>query len=147
MKQFEVVRELRTLAENNEWLFLSGDKFAQNISAIRKSIDSGQLALEAQLINFTPTTVNSVITQISYTLEIGLGRKFDPKGDTASIRETFLEKYDNRLEELSKLFVSTIIGFGCDNELDVSFGTLAYALDVTAQDIDFVVGEVTLTQY
>lgn len=81
---------------------------------------------------------------VSYTGMIGLGIKRDQIGTVAGIEETFLQKYDNRLKELSELLTLFIANFGCENELTISNVSLNYRLNQYDEVMDFVEASLTI---
>lgn len=69
-----------------------------------------------------------------------LGRKFE---DTtyASLDETALQKYDNRILELYSLLVTHITTFKCLHELDLVIGQIDPLFNEFDANVDFVAAQ------
>ena len=142
MEQFGIIRALQTAATNNGWRFISGDRYYRNAELMGK-IDVGEIVMTGFCNSMTPRYVNSQIDRITYSAEIMLGRKFDEIGDTSSLDETFIQKYDRRLEELAKLIAVFIASFSCEHRLTIQSANYQYFINVYDENLDFVGGTIT----
>ena len=99
--------------------------------------------MTAFMNNAQPRFINSVIDRITYSAEIMLGRKFDEIGDTSSLDETFIQKYERRLEELAKLMATFLASFACEHGLTIQNSTFQFYLNQYDENLDFCGGNVT----
>ena len=146
MDNYDIVNALRTQATTNGYLFLYGETWMQNIGADDLKLLDSSLVLACDPFTAQPTMDNGVIEQIVYSGAIALGQKFND-GTVANLDETHLQKWENRLKNLSLALSNFIAAFSCNNELDVS--GINFRLDMNKFDtnIDFVAATVTFTQY
>ena len=145
MEHFNIIGQLRSTAHGNGWKFIAGDEFYQNIEAAREEVGIDQLVLTAQFES-RPTFVNGRVVEVAYVGAIGLGRKFDDDGGIASLDETYMQKYDARLNELTSLLANFLGDFSCTNELSITDCTFLNQLNNFNTNIDFVIGNITLIQ-
>jgi len=158
MDNFDLIGTLRTYAATNDWLFYYGTNAYQNIEA-DGAIEDDQLILTAQF-NAQPIFVNGLVTQISYTGIMMLGRKFESAivdnteteidetqaATMASLDETMIQKYDRRLLDLMQLLSNAVGAIGCANELDVNGANFRLEINQFDTNIDFIAGELTFVQ-
>jgi hypothetical protein len=140
MLDYSIINKLRTYAKSKNFAFFSGSEFFQNYEA-DQSIQPNQLVLTADF-NARPTILNSRTVAIQYAGVMMLGRKSETT-TASNLDETFIQKYDLRLEYLMQELASNIGEFACTNELEIL--SLEFRLELNKFDssIDFVAGVVT----
>jgi hypothetical protein len=89
---------------------------------------------------------SKAVREIRYQGVLILGQKFDDDGTAASLDETFIQKYDRRLEDLMSALNLHIVAFACENELDINGVEYSYDLNKFDTNIDFIAGAVTFIQ-
>jgi len=140
MEQFDIIGALRTYCETNEIKFIwQYDQFYANIEASQAYIPEELI----MVVDLKPSPIFSgnKIAQINYSGLFMLGRKFDENGIGTNLDEKAIEKYDNRLKELSQLLISHLATFKCSNELDVVVGQMEYIINLFDSNIDFVAAQ------
>ena len=147
MDNFDLIGALRTYASDNDYVFLYGDNFYQNYEASKEEYSNDQVILGSSAFVGNPTIVNSKITEIVYLGDLMIGKKFDSDGTAASLDETYIQKYDRRLQDLALLLASTIGTFACTHSLDISGISMRLDINKFDTNIDFVATLVTFTQY
>ena len=146
MDYYDIIGELRTYADNLGWHFLYGDSFMRNYEITKKDIIVNDLILGTDPFIATPTFTNAgKVLTISYTGLIMLGRKFE-LNTTSSLDETTIQKYDRRLFELTNLLSTNLISFACANDLTINNVQFELGLNQLDENLDFVIGSVTLLQ-
>lgn len=145
MDNFKLVSTLKAYADTNEWAFLYGDKFHQNIEASQNTYSAGQYVMYADF-DATPAFRAGAIGQITYTGVMALGIKIDEAETVVSLDETYYQKYTSRLENLMIALASYIADFACDNELEIT--NCVFRADINRFDtnIDFIAASVTFVQ-
>ena len=143
MEQFGLIKAIQAECANRGWRFVSGDRWERNAQITKEGIDVGEIIMTAFVNSSTPRFVTSQIDRITYTAEIMLGRKFDAPGDVSSLDETFIQKYERRLEELSRLIASFLASFSCDHGLTIQNASFQYYLNQFDENVDFCGGNVT----
>jgi hypothetical protein len=146
MDRFDLIGALRTYAETRGWAFLSGEAWMQNYEATQSELTPAQLILGADFKS-SPQFRGGLIDSIKYTGGLILGRKFESLTDTEStLDETYIQKYDARLKELSTLLAAQISDFACTNSLEVEGVTFAPELNKFDTNIDFMAASLTFVQ-
>lgn len=145
MDKFDIIGALKTYAENQGWAFLSGQSWYQNYEASQHEYTDGQLVLGVDFDSI-PTRRAGTISEISYSGTLILGRKFDSDETPSSLDETFIQKYEARLLELTTLLSNMINAFSCEHELDVTGENIRMDLNKFDTNIDFVVETLTFIQ-
>lgn len=145
MNQFDIIGSLKAYAENQGWAFLSGQDWYQNYEASQNEYANGQLVLGVDFDSI-PVRKAGIISEISYPGTLILGRKFDPDTKPSSLDETFIQKYEARLLELTTLLSNMINTFMCEHNLDVLGENIRMDLNKFDTNIDFVVETLTFIQ-
>lgn len=143
MIPYNLINALRTYAEDNDWIFLSGEKWMQDYEASQAEYEDGQLVLGVDFQEAAPTRTNGVVSEIKYKGVLVLGRKFDPNSDEVNLDETFIQKYDARLQDLTTAMSNFIQDFVCQNDLETEGETMSLRLNSLDETIDFVVNRIT----
>lgn len=142
MKQYGLISELREYCKNNGIYFICGNDAYVNAVADRHTYDKNELILIAEL-DMDVNLGGSVVQSVTYKGTIALGRKCEDT-TTASLDETFLQKYDNRLLELCDLLVSLIKEISCTNGGTVNTLSLKYDINKFDLNADFVAGTIDI---
>lgn len=149
MIEFDLIGTLRTYAQTQGWVFLSGAEFYQNYELTAKTLydglNGGKLVLGSKF-NAKPNFKNGSITSIQYTGSLMLGQKTDLAGTESSLDETFIQKYDRRLLDLMTLLATTIESIACTNELDVTGVSFEMVVNRFDENIDGVECSITFIQ-
>lgn len=145
MTRFDIIGELRSQANSKGWIFTAGDDFYKSIDLANENIDAGDIVLTC-MFNATPTIRNGRVVDVEYSGAISLGRKQDEDGTEATLDESYLDKYDSRLLELTTMLVTFIGQFACDNELEIVNMTLAQSINTFGSNIDFIGAEITISE-
>ena len=147
MDNFDLIGALSDYATANSWAFLYGDEAYKNFAASKNDYITNQLILGANPFTATPVITNAgKISQISYNGLLMLGRKFEVS-TAATLDETYIQKYNRRLLELSQLLATNIAAFACAEELEVSSSIFELRINSYDSNIDFVVGNITFLQW
>ena len=147
MKPYDIIGALRTYAthEDQDWIFLSGPNWMQDYEATQAEYAAGQLVLGADFQEAIPTRRNGVVSEIKYPGILVLGRKFDSAlaGTHVNLDETFIQKYDSRLLDLTTAMSNFIKEFVCENGLDTENENMSLRLNSLDETIDFAVNRIT----
>jgi len=145
MIPFDIIGALRTYAADNDWVFLSGEKWMQDYEATQNTYEDGQLVLGVDFQEAIPTRNNGVVSEIKYPGILLLGRKFDSTlaGTHVNLDETFIQKYDARLLFLTTAISNFIKEFSCENKLDTESENMSLRLNSLDETIDFAVNRIT----
>ena len=143
MEIFGIITALETFCVARGWHFVYGvNQFERNIQSIR-DYHPDEILLIADF-RIDPEYSNNKIVKARYTCLFMLGRKFESTGTSASLDESNMQKYENRLKDLMVLLSAGIQAFACENELDIISSPLAVDLNVYDENIDFVISDPTI---
>jgi len=146
MDQFDLIGALNSYATSKGWKFLYGDNFNRNYQASKNTYTAGMLILGADPFIAKPVySEYGKITQIEYSGLVMLGRKLEAT-TSSKLDETYLQKYNNRLKELSGTLSTNLIAFACANSLTISSAQFELSINNLDANIDFVIASVTLIQ-
>lgn len=139
MEQFGFIEAIKLAAENKGWKFYLGiDNYYEN-AVLKDEMANGDIALVVRS-NATPTWSGLSTGDITYSNRVMIGRKFDPDGLSASLDETYQQKYDRRLKDLETELDTFLKTFKCDNELDLgTHSGYQHGINLFDQNIDFVI--------
>lgn len=142
MTNFDIIGAIRTYCETLDYIFIAGDNFYINADLSKYRIDIGKTIITA-LFTAAPEYSDGQITRITYNGVLTCGVKVDSEGYSASLDESFIQKYDRRLLSLMGTLSTFIQNFMCDNALDVTGTRMLAMLNRFAENIDYI--EATLT--
>lgn len=151
MEQYGLIDVLRQYCIDNDIEFLYGTNFYQNIEASSREYSADQLVMGADFNARPSRAVGGKVVAIEYIGAIALGRKFEtpdvnnPEGE-ASLDETYIQKYDRRLKDLSQQLSNIVGQIACDNELETTGEDLRFDINKFDTNIDFVVMNLTYIQ-
>ena len=149
MEDFNLIDILRTYCETASIYFIPGTSAYINAVADETVYENNELLLIADF-TISPVIVNGRVSETSYTGVMSLGRKREESETSPSIEtessldETYEQKYDRRLKELSSLLVYIISKVGCENDFDILNVTLRYDINQFDLNADFVAATLTL---
>lgn len=144
MEYFGLVDTIRDYCTEHNWIFVYGnDSFANALVDQNKYLPE-QIILVA---DFTclPVIEGSKIQSMTYTGVMALGQKCESI-TKSSLDETPIQKYDNRLKDLSQLLTIAIGQISCDNEMEVSGLNMRFDLNKFDLNADFVACSVNFIQ-
>lgn len=147
MKPFDIIGTLRTECTARDWHLLAGENWYQNYGADKALYDGGNYLMLAFLNSKPNYSKYSHLDSIQYSGIIALGRKFEfnSKQSKSSLKETFIEKYDNRLLCLTTEFDSFIRELSCANELTIDSIELKNDLNKFDANLDFIAATINIT--
>jgi hypothetical protein len=143
MVPYDIIGALRTYANTNNWVFLSGPDWMRDYEATKATYQDGQLVLGVDFQEAIPTRRAGTPSDIRYPGILLLGRKFDPDSTPVNLDETFIQKYDARLLDLTTAMSNFIKEFVCSNELEVESENMSLRLNSLDETIDFAVNRIT----
>jgi len=143
MNVFELIKDLKDFcAAKPELKLILGDEPLQAMVANKIKVDPNDLIVMADF-NATVDWSRNTVMAVRYSGVIALGAKTD--GNTqATIKETFDEKFDNRLEGLGEVLIQLLKDFCCAKEYQINSMRTILKLNRYAQNIDFVAAEIEL---
>lgn len=135
----DLLIQLRDFCKKNSIFFIPGPEDYENAVADYHIYDDYELILTADL-SFSPDFDNDTIT---YTGTIGLGRKRECETES-SLNETFEQKFDNRLLELSDKLIVLLQELTCQGYATVTSCDASYTLNRFDLNADFVIANITM---
>jgi len=151
MDNFGLHTALSGYCADNGILFIPGTNAYVNASQTIDNTEFSDGNNQILIADFTaaPVIVNGVIQETTYAGLLALGQviDYDELGDEstrATLDETYQQKIDRRLLDLSNDLATLIGVVACDNELDIT--NLLFKLDINQFDLnaDFVAATITL---
>lgn len=134
---------LRHFCKDNGIFFIAGPKDYQNAVMDYHTYDKYELILVADF-TFKPIMTDNDIDAVQYNGTLALGRK-NEMNTTSSLDETFQQKYDSRLLELSKILCDLLLQLQCEYDATIDSATMSYALNQYDLNCDFVSSDIQLT--
>jgi len=136
MEYFGLVDKLRDYCTDHNWVFIYGnDSFANALTDSHKYL-ANQKILVADF-SCLPVIEGSKVQSMTYTGVMMLGQKCEAI-TKSTLDETPIQKYDNRLKELSQLLTIAIGQISCDNEMEVIGLNMKFDLNKFDLNADFV---------
>jgi hypothetical protein len=125
--------------------YIMGTESYVNAVADGIQYEDGQLIMLANF-NAIPVISDGRVTKTSYPGLLGIGRKRESDESVSSLDETYKQKYDRRLRELSNLIVEIISEIACSYELDVQNINIKFEINNFDLNADFVMATLTFIQ-
>jgi hypothetical protein len=158
MNKHDIIGALKSQCDTNSWHFLAGDNWYLNYGSDQLKYDNGDIVLIAMFNSKLTYSKARKLSRIEYTGFLGIGRKFeelpeiDPENPDAilppqtmsGLNETFIQKYSNRLLNLTTELDEFISTFACANDLAISSCNIKYDLNKFNTNIDFTAATITL---
>ena len=145
MTNFDILGAIRTLCETKGYIFLAGDTYYIDADLSKERIDLGDYIITA-LFTAAPEYSDGQLTRITYNGVLTCGLKVDSSNYTASLDESFIQKYDRRLLPLMQTLSTFISDLMCDNALDVTGARMLAMLNRYAENIDYIEATITFIQ-
>lgn len=147
MDNFGLIAELKALATLKDWNFyLDINNYYTNAVVV----DEQEQGVNSLIVKVTSTPKWSGLktAEITYKCKIMLARKMDMSGQSATLDETYEQKYDRRLKDLETTLDEFLKVLICNNELSLSSHSgYEHAINVFDMNIDaVVVNSITLVQ-
>ena len=148
MATFNLINIINSYCAENNILFIPGTAAYVNLSQI---IDETDFSVNNKILiaDFTaqPNLVNGTVQETRYSGLLALGQAFDIEDGTvtyqSTLDETYQQKFDRRLYQLSNELVEIIADISCENELTTE--NITFKLDINQFDVnaDFVAATIT----
>jgi len=148
MATFNLINIINSYCAENNILFIPGTAAYVNLSQI---IDETDFSVNNKILiaDFTaqPNLVNGTVQETRYSGLLALGQAFDIEDGTvtyqSTLDETYQQKFDRRLYQLSNELVEIIGDISCENELTTE--NITFKLDINQFDVnaDFVAATIT----
>lgn len=142
MDSLDFIGYLRQYCLDNKIYFAASEEHYVNYTADEKLYNKYDMIL-CYDCTFSPIFGENGIESVIYNGNIALGRKREECTES-NLDELFLQKYDNRLKELTKILLNILEEFVCESEIDVNRCDISYKLNAYDINIDFVVANVSL---
>lgn len=146
-EKLNLIGTLRTYCKANGIYFIPGPTAYQNAVMDCHIYENNELILVADL-QFSPEFSDNFLESVTYNGTIALGRKRETDGEQyteSSLDETFEQKYDRRLQELSSLLSGLLLNLQCEHDYTLDSATISYALNEYDLNCDFVSADIQIT--
>ena len=139
---FDLVTYLNNWCEENNIYFCAGPDQYNNIAMDKNVYESFDLLL-CVAFNMTPKYSDTGLQAVTYQGSIALGRKRED--DTEStLDEDFMQKYANRLADLTGMLNSILEGLQCTQDAYIDSCSMNYVLNKYDLNVDFVNATVSI---
>lgn len=145
--KLNLIGSLRTYCNVNNICFIPGPTAYQNAVMDYHIYENNELILVADL-QFRPVFGENSLEEVTYQGTLALGRKRednDTQCTVSSLDETFEQKYDRRLEELSSLLTELLLNLQCEYNYNIDSVRMSYALNQYDLNADFVSADIQIT--
>lgn len=145
--KLNLIGSLRTYCNVNNIYFIPGPTAYQNAVMDYHIYANNELVLVADL-QFRPVFGENSLEEVTYQGTLALGRKREYNDDqctVSSLDETFEQKYDRRLEELSSLLTELLLNLQCEYNCNIDSVRMSYALNQYDLNADFVSADIQIT--
>ena len=134
---------LRDYCDREHLYFIPGSAAYRNAIMDQSVYSSNDLILVCDL-NFSPVFGENSLNEVQYNGTIALGRKRELQ-TVSSLDETFEQKYDRRLIELSNLLTELLLSLQCQHNFVIDSAQMSYSLNEYELNADFVSAEIQIT--
>ena len=134
---------LRDYCDREHLYFIPGPAAYQNAIMDQSIYAANDLILVCDL-QFSPVFSENSLNEVQYNGTIALGRKRELQ-TTSSLDETFEQKYDRRLMELSNLLTELLLSLQCEHNFVIDSAQMSYSLNEYDLNADFVSAEIQIT--
>lgn len=152
MSLFSLPSDLRTYCKNKGYCFILGDDAYINAINDATVYENNKIIVIADL-SFKPNIENNRTYSVTYSGTIAIGRKRESETEdeittetVSSLDETFEQKYDNRLQDLSELLMVILSDFACSNGIEINSVNARFDINKFDLNADFVAAQITLTK-
>lgn len=151
MSLFSLISDFRSYCSEKGYCCLIGDDAYVNAINDSTVYENNQIIIILDL-KFSPKLENNIVNEIVYSGTIAVGRKRESITDdetttetVSSLDETFEQKFDRRLSDLSELLVVILSDFACENEININSIDARYDINKFDLNADFVAAQISLT--
>lgn len=141
--KLDLIGTLRDFCQEKNIFFIAGPEDYRNAVADYSVYAPYELILICDF-TFSPAFTDNALDSVTYNGTIALGRKRESE-TVSSLDETFEQKYDNRLAELSELLVNLMLELKCKYDIDFDYVRASYSINQYDLNCDFVSSEVQMT--
>ena len=134
---------LRDYCNREHLYFIPGSGAYQNAIMDQSVYAANDLILVCDL-NFSPVFGENSLNDVQYNGTIALGRKRELQ-TFSTLDETFEQKYDRRLMELSNLLTELLLSLQCQHNFIIDSAQMSYNLNEYDLNADFVSSEIQIT--
>jgi hypothetical protein len=134
---------LRDYCNREHLYFIPGPDAYRNAIMDQSIYAANDLILVCDL-QFSPVFGENSLNDVQYNGTIALGRKREI-ASVATLDETFEQKYDRRLMELSNLLTELLLSLQCEHNFVIDSAQMSYALNEYDLNADFVSAEIQMT--
>jgi hypothetical protein len=134
---------LRDYCNREHLYFIPGSDAYRNAIMDQSIYAANDLILVCDL-QFSPVFGENSLNEVQYNGTIALGRKREI-ASVATLDETFEQKYDRRLMELSNLLTELLLSLQCEHNFVIDSAQMSYALNEYDLNADFVSAEIQMT--
>lgn len=144
MSLYSLPSDFRTYCKNKGYYFILGDDAYINAVNDSTVYENNKIIVIADL-SFKPNIENNRTYSVSYSGTIAVGRKRESE-TVSSLDETFEQKYDNRLQDLSELLMVILSDFACSNDIEINSVNARFDINKFDLNADFVAAQIILTK-
>ena len=134
---------LRDYCDREHLYFIPGSAAYQNAIMDQSIYADNDLILVCDL-QFSPVFGENSLDEVQYNGTIALGRKREVSS-VSSLDETFEQKYDRRLMELSNLLTELLLLLQCEHQFIIDSVQMSYNLNEYDLNADFISAEIQMT--
>ena len=134
---------LRDYCDREHLYFIPGPAAYQNAIMDQSVYAVNELILVCDL-QFSPVYGENSLNEVQYNGTISIGRKREGNS-VSSLDETFEQKYDRRLMELSNLMTELLLSLQCEHDFVIDSAQMSYSLNEYDLNADFVSAEIQIT--
>lgn len=132
---------LKAYCEDNDIYFIPGEDDYVNAVNDADVYEAYDLLLVTDL-TLSPNFAD-LDGSVTYNGTIGLGRKCEDE-TVSSLDETFQQKYDNRLKDLTSMLIDILNMLQCDEEGEILSCTINYEINSYDLNVDMVVANISI---
>lgn len=141
--KLNLIGTLRDYCIENNIYFIPGPQDYVNAVADNSIYSAYDLVLIASLL-FEPIFGDNSLESVTYTGTIALGRKRE-ETTVSSLDETFEQKYDRRLLDLSEELVSILQELSCKEDIEITRCQIAYQINQYDLNLDLVSANIEMS--
>lgn len=134
---------LRDYCTRENLYFIPGPAAYQNAIMDKSVYAANDLILVCDL-QFSPIYGENSLNEVQYNGTIALGRKREI-ASVSTLDETFEQKYDRRLMELSNFLTELLLTLQCEHNFLIDSAQMSYNLNEYDLNADFVSAEIQIT--
>ena len=134
---------LRDYCDRENLYFIPGSSAYQNAIMDQSIYAANDLILVCDL-QFSPIYGENSLNEVQYSGTIALGRKREVS-TISTLDETFEQKYDRRLLELSNLLTELLLSLQCEHQFIIDSVQMSYSLNEYDLNADFISAEIQIT--